>query len=113
MPVTFGQVTNFKPVTREMLMNPGPDDWILPSRTCDAGVPPASVDVVGSQKPPFGSVTEITAADTSINALNYVRRASGLVLTAYPGTSSFDRRSWATSLHKLVVKVRECWSPVS
>ena len=57
----------------------------FPVSSCDAGVLPASVGVVGSQKPPFGSVTETTATDPSFNALSYVRRASGLVLTPLAG----------------------------
>jgi PQQ-dependent dehydrogenase (methanol/ethanol family) len=30
------QVQNYKPVTQEMLLNPGPDDWLMFSRTYDA-----------------------------------------------------------------------------
>ena len=31
----FGQVKNFAPVTDQTLLNPSPDDWIMPSRTYD------------------------------------------------------------------------------
>src|SRR5579884_2826558 len=31
----FSQVKNFAPVTDQVLLNPSPDDWILPSRTYD------------------------------------------------------------------------------
>ena len=31
-----GQVKNFTPVTREMLLNPSPEDWLMYSRTYDA-----------------------------------------------------------------------------
>jgi alcohol dehydrogenase (cytochrome c) len=34
-PTAFGQVKNFAPVTREMLLNPPADDWLMPSRTYD------------------------------------------------------------------------------
>src|SRR6516162_8216069 len=30
------QVQNYKPVTREMLLNPSPEDWLMYSRTYDA-----------------------------------------------------------------------------
>src|SRR5881628_252260 len=32
----LGQVTNYKPVTAQMLLNPSPDDWLMFSRTYDA-----------------------------------------------------------------------------
>jgi alcohol dehydrogenase (cytochrome c) len=32
----FAQVQNYKPVTKEMLENPSPDDWLMFSRTYDA-----------------------------------------------------------------------------
>jgi alcohol dehydrogenase (cytochrome c) len=32
----LGQVTNFVPVTDQMLLNPSPDDWLMYSRTYDA-----------------------------------------------------------------------------
>jgi len=32
----WGQVSNYKPVTQEMLLNPSPDDWLMFSRTYDA-----------------------------------------------------------------------------
>ena len=32
----LAQVQNFKPVTKEMLENPSPDDWLMFSRTYDA-----------------------------------------------------------------------------
>jgi alcohol dehydrogenase (cytochrome c) len=32
---TSAQVQNFSPVTREMLLNPSPDDWLMLSRTYD------------------------------------------------------------------------------
>lgn len=34
--LVFAQVQNFKPVTKEMLENPSPDDWLMFSRTYDA-----------------------------------------------------------------------------
>jgi glucose dehydrogenase len=35
-PIGFSQVQNFTPVTKEMLLNPGSDDWLMFSRTYDA-----------------------------------------------------------------------------
>jgi len=35
IPVVFAQVKDFRPVTREMLLSPGPDDWLMFSRTYD------------------------------------------------------------------------------
>ena len=32
----FAQVQNYKTVTKEMLENPSPDDWLMFSRTYDA-----------------------------------------------------------------------------
>jgi alcohol dehydrogenase (cytochrome c) len=32
----IAQVNNYKPVTQEKLRNPGPDDWLMYSRTNDA-----------------------------------------------------------------------------
>ncbi len=32
----LAQVQNFKPVTKEMLENPSPNDWLMFSRTYDA-----------------------------------------------------------------------------
>ena len=63
-------------------------------RCCSYGaeVPPAFVDVVGSQKSP--SVTETTAADPSAHPHNCARRASGLVLTAYPSPTFFKFGVW-------------------
>jgi len=34
-PAALAQVKNFVPVTREMLLNPSPDDWLMLSRTYD------------------------------------------------------------------------------
>ncbi|MBI2817201.1 MAG: PQQ-binding-like beta-propeller repeat protein [Acidobacteria bacterium] len=34
-PAAFAQLKNFAPVTDKMLLNPSPDDWIMPSRTYD------------------------------------------------------------------------------
>src|SRR3977135_762725 len=34
-PVGVAQVQNFKPVTKEMLLNPSPNDWLMFSRTYD------------------------------------------------------------------------------
>ena len=34
--ITFAQVKDFQPVTREMLLNPDPGDWLMYSRTYDA-----------------------------------------------------------------------------
>ena len=35
-PAALAQVNDFAPVTREMLLNPSPDDWLMFSRTYDA-----------------------------------------------------------------------------
>src|SRR5579863_8077656 len=34
-PVALAQTGNLPPVTQEMLLNPSPDDWLMPSRTYD------------------------------------------------------------------------------
>ena len=34
-PQALAQVKDFSPVTREMLLNPSPDDWLMFSRTYD------------------------------------------------------------------------------
>jgi alcohol dehydrogenase (cytochrome c) len=34
-PAAFAQIKDYPPVTPEMLLNPGPDDWLMPSRTYD------------------------------------------------------------------------------
>src|SRR5579862_8692746 len=36
IPLAFGQVKNFQPVTQQMLENPSPNDWLMYSRTYDA-----------------------------------------------------------------------------
>jgi len=35
IPPAIAQVANFTPVTREMLLHPSPDDWLMFSRTYD------------------------------------------------------------------------------
>src|SRR5262245_44943656 len=35
-PMLLAQVKNFTPVTDQMLLNPGPEDWLMFSRTYDA-----------------------------------------------------------------------------
>src|SRR3984957_1737171 len=35
-PLPHGTVPNYKPVTNDMLLNPGPDDWLQFRRTHDA-----------------------------------------------------------------------------
>src|SRR5947209_2795011 len=34
-PATAQQAKDFKPVTDQMLLNPNPEDWLMPSRTYD------------------------------------------------------------------------------